>query len=187
MVVGFNHNFSYKGQVYHVQTEDSGVKNPHIITLLYRGGTILASKKTSYADIIKVNNLDAVVEDLMKSQHREMLRLLKNGEFDELLGLPAESPDKTPVEATTAAPPMATQVTPASPPTPPVAAPSTVPPPAPPVRPPVATSPTPPVSPALPSSEKSPEKKPSPPPPTATALSLDDIILSYMVGEDRKK
>jgi hypothetical protein len=87
MVVGFNHNFSYKGQVYHVQTEDSGIKNPHIITLLYRGGTILSSKKTSYADIIKVDNLEVIVEELMKSQHREMLRLLKNGDFDELLGL----------------------------------------------------------------------------------------------------
>ena len=88
MVVGFNHNFSYKGQVYHVQTEDSGIKNPHIITLLYRGGTILSSKKTSYADIIKIDNLEVVIEELMKSQHREMLRLLKNGDFDELLGLP---------------------------------------------------------------------------------------------------
>src|SRR5262245_10754898 len=109
MVVGFNHNFSYKGQVYHVQTEDSGVKNPHIITLLYRGGTILASKKTSYADIIRVDNLEAVVEDLMKTQHREMLRLLKNGEFDALLGLvPAPPPPPAtppPAAATSAAPP----------------------------------------------------------------------------------
>lgn len=187
MVVGFNHNFSYKGQVYHVQTEDSGVKNPHVITLLYRGGTILASKKTSYADIIKVNNLDAVVEDLMKSQHREMLRLLKNGEFDEVLGLPADAPNKTQSKTTVVAPPMATPVTTASPPAPAVAAPSTVPSPAPPARPPVATSPTPTVSPVPPSSDKNPEKNPSPPPPTTKALSLDDIILSYMVGEDRKK
>ena len=41
MVVGFNHNVMYKGEVFHVQTEDSGITNPHIITLLYRGGTIL--------------------------------------------------------------------------------------------------------------------------------------------------
>ena len=105
MVVGFNHNFSYKGQVYHVQTEDSGIRNPHIITLLYRGGTILASKKTSYADIIKVDNLESVVEELMKSQHREMLRLLKNGDFDELLGL-------VPPAAKVAVPPAAAKIPP---------------------------------------------------------------------------
>ncbi|HEY6871362.1 MAG TPA: hypothetical protein VI298_01415 [Geobacteraceae bacterium] len=83
MVVGFNHNVMYKGDVFHIQTEDSGMATPHIITLLYRGGTILASKKTSYADIIKIENLDQVVEELMKEQHKEMLRNLKAGKFDE--------------------------------------------------------------------------------------------------------
>jgi hypothetical protein len=63
MVVGFNHNFRYKGEVYHIQTEDSGVKSPNIVTLLYQGGTILGSKKTSYADIAKVDNLEQVVEE----------------------------------------------------------------------------------------------------------------------------
>lgn len=82
MVLGFNHNVNYKGEVFHVQTEDSGVKNPHIVTLLYRAGVILASKKTSYADILKIDSLEAVVEDLMKEQHKDMMRRLKNGEFD---------------------------------------------------------------------------------------------------------
>jgi hypothetical protein len=83
MVLGFNHNVTYKGEVFHVQTEDSGVKNPHIITLLYRGGVILCSKKTSYADILMMENLDSVVEELMKAQHKELMRRLKSGEFDE--------------------------------------------------------------------------------------------------------
>jgi hypothetical protein len=83
MVLGFNHNVQYKGEVFHVQTEDSGVKNPHIITLLYRGGVILCSKKTSYADILRMDNLETVVEELMKAQHKEIMRRLKSGEFDE--------------------------------------------------------------------------------------------------------
>lgn len=82
MVLGFNHNIQYKGEIFHIQTEDSGVATPHIITLLYRGGTIVASKKTSYADIIKADNLEQVVEELMKDQHKEILRRLKSGEFD---------------------------------------------------------------------------------------------------------
>jgi hypothetical protein len=86
MVVGYNHNIMYKGEVFHVQTEDSGINNPHIITLLYRGGNILASKKTSYADIVRMGNLNQIVEDLMKEQHKDMLRRLKNGEFDERIG-----------------------------------------------------------------------------------------------------
>ena len=83
MVLGFNHNVVYKGEVFHVQTEDSGVNNPHIITLLYRGGVILCSKKTSYADILMMDNLESVVEELMKAQHKELMRRLKSGEFDE--------------------------------------------------------------------------------------------------------
>ena len=82
MVVGFNHNIRYKGELFHVQTEDSGLANPHIITLLYLGGTILCSKKTSYADIIKADQLEQVVESIMKEQHKEMMRRLKGGEFD---------------------------------------------------------------------------------------------------------
>lgn len=183
MVVGFNHNFSYKGQVYHVQTEDSGIKNPHIITLLYRGGTILSSKKTSYADIIKVDNLEAVVEDLMKAQHREMLRLLKNGDFDELLGLSPEA-SKPGVKAASISPVRADK--PSSPPTPSplVTAPVTAAPTPPPTMP--FTAPVPPATAA--STPPPPQEKRAAEPSTApAALSLDDIILSYMVGDDRKK
>ena len=59
MVVGFNHNIKHKGKMYHIQTEDSGLENPHIITHLFVGGNILASKKTSYADIVGAENLAA--------------------------------------------------------------------------------------------------------------------------------
>jgi hypothetical protein len=83
MVLGFNHNVTYKGEVFHVQTEDSGVANPHIITLLYRGGVIITSKKTSYSDILRMDCLEVVVEELMKEQHKDMMRRLKSGEFDE--------------------------------------------------------------------------------------------------------
>ncbi len=92
MVQGFNHNILYKGVVFHVQTEDSGLKNPHITTLLYRDGTIIASKKTDYSDIITVEMLEKVVEDLMKEQHKDMLRRLKAGEFDSRAFADGEAP-----------------------------------------------------------------------------------------------
>lgn len=91
MIVGFNHNITYRSVSFHVQTEDSGMKNPHLVTLLYHGGTIISSHKTSYADIIKVDNLDHVIEELAKEQHKEMLRRVTRGEFDKRiveLGIP---------------------------------------------------------------------------------------------------
>ncbi len=98
MVVGFNHNVMYKGERFHIQTEDSGIANPHIITLLYRGGTIISSKKTSYADIIKIENLEQVVEELMKEQHKDMLRRLKAAEFDDrIFGTQPKPPAAAPL------------------------------------------------------------------------------------------
>ncbi len=84
MVVGFNHNIKHRGKMYHIQTEDSGLENPHIITHLFVGGNILASKKTSYADIVGADNLAQVVRELMEEQHKEMLRNLINGVYDDI-------------------------------------------------------------------------------------------------------
>ena len=82
--VGFNHNIKHRGRMYHIQTEDSGLDNPHIITHLFVGGNILASKKTSYADIVGAENLSQVVRELMEEQHKEMLRNLINGVYDDI-------------------------------------------------------------------------------------------------------
>ena len=81
-VTGFNHNIKHKGKVYHVQTEDSGVNNPHIITHLFVGGNILATKKSSYADITQTPNISELVREMMEEQHKEMLRNLINGVYD---------------------------------------------------------------------------------------------------------
>ena len=82
MVGGFNHNFCYKEQTYHVQTEDSGVKKAQITSLLYKGGTILARTTTSYAEIMEVTDLAVQVEIRMKEQHKKMLYDLKAGCYD---------------------------------------------------------------------------------------------------------
>lgn len=91
MVGGYNHNFRYKGRVFHVQTEDGGCKNPQIVTLLYEGGTILASSKSSYAELLGAETLRSQVEVLMKVQHQEMLRRLRAGELDAKAGFPSDS------------------------------------------------------------------------------------------------
>jgi hypothetical protein len=83
MVPGFNHNVKHRGTAYHVQTEDSGLGNPHVITHLFVGGNIIASKKTSYADVVGVKNLPQLVRELMEEQHKDMLRNLVNGVYDE--------------------------------------------------------------------------------------------------------
>ena len=82
MLIGYNTNVPYKGKVYHVQTEDSGLSNPCIITLLYHQGAILRSVKTAYAHLVGNHDFEEQLRNLMKHQHREMIRALVRGKFD---------------------------------------------------------------------------------------------------------
>jgi len=94
MLVGYNTNISYKGTVYHVQTEDSGLKNPHIITLLYDKGTILSRKKVSYATIAAAPDYKEKVREMMKEQHKVMIKELIAGKHtrDATVSQPAPEP-----------------------------------------------------------------------------------------------
>jgi len=85
MLSGFNTNVRHRGVLFHVQTEDSGRNHPHVITHLYHGGTILASEKSSYQELLEGGDLPARVRALMEGQHAAMLARLRGGELDELL------------------------------------------------------------------------------------------------------
>jgi hypothetical protein len=90
-LLGYNNNVRHKGRVFHIQTEDSGVKHPHIITHLFAdGGRILKSTKTSYADQLGVPGLEELVRSMMKEQHKAMFIALRDGQFDHLLEPGAE-------------------------------------------------------------------------------------------------
>jgi hypothetical protein len=85
-LLGYNNNIPYKGNVYHVQTEDSGSKRPHVITHLFAdGGRIVSTAKTSYADIVESEDATERVRALMRDQHKKMVIALRDGEFDHLL------------------------------------------------------------------------------------------------------
>jgi hypothetical protein len=88
MITGFNHNIKYKNRIYHIQTEDSGTKNPHIITHLFVGGNIIATRKSDYAQLMAqtaADKLPDVVRNSMEEQHKAMLRSLIHGKFDNAL------------------------------------------------------------------------------------------------------
>src|SRR5689334_21300046 len=85
-LLGFNNNVKHKGRVFHIQTEDSGVRHPHIITHLFAdGGRILKTTKTSYAEFIDAANMGEVVRQMMQDQHKAMFMALRDGQFDHLV------------------------------------------------------------------------------------------------------
>ncbi len=85
-LLGFNNNVKHRGRLFHIQTEDSGVKHPHVITHLFMdGGRILKTVKTSYAQHVGSDKVSEVVRDLMKEQHKMMFIALRDGQFDYVL------------------------------------------------------------------------------------------------------
>jgi hypothetical protein len=117
MITGFNTNVRYSGRVFHVQTEDSGLKNPHVISHLYFGGTILASEKRDYAQLLdQGGDLTGAIRSLMEEQHRKMLEGLKSGDFDaviaERLGDASEGAAGQPSPAVLAEPPRKSELPP---------------------------------------------------------------------------
>ena len=85
MITGANTNVRYRGILFHVQTEDSGRANPHIISHVYHGGTILGTHKTDYSDRLEADDLTAVVRGLIEQQHAAMLAKLNSGGFDAVI------------------------------------------------------------------------------------------------------
>ncbi|MEZ4299071.1 MAG: FHA domain-containing protein [Polyangiaceae bacterium] len=84
--VGFNDNLKYKGRVYHIQTEDSGIDKPQILTHLFAdGGRVLKSYKRTYAEELSREDLDGYVRALMKAQQMEMASALREGKLDAVI------------------------------------------------------------------------------------------------------
>ncbi|MCZ6465243.1 MAG: hypothetical protein O7A09_12990 [Proteobacteria bacterium] len=83
MLSGFNTNIRHRGVLFHVQTEDSGLDNPHVITHLFHGGNIMASEKGDYRDKVESEKVEYEVRALMERQHKDMLRRLTSGRYDQ--------------------------------------------------------------------------------------------------------
>ncbi|HSS19249.1 MAG TPA: hypothetical protein VLL54_04185 [Pyrinomonadaceae bacterium] len=100
MITGFNTDIEYDGVVYHVQTEDKGLDSPLILSLVYSGGAILASKRSRYEDLIATGFDEAVLSERLKRQHRLICAAINAGRLEDLKRMGAKSGAEaaTPVE-----------------------------------------------------------------------------------------
>jgi len=92
VLTGFNTDIEHDGVVYHVQTEDKGLDSPLILSLVYSGGAILASKRSRYDDLIESGFDEKVLAQRLKRQHRLICAAINAGRLEELkrMGAPAE-------------------------------------------------------------------------------------------------
>jgi hypothetical protein len=122
-LLGYNNNVRHKGKVFHIQTEDSGVKYGHIITHLFMdGGRILKSVKTGYAEYIGNERMADIVREMMKQQHKAMFIALRDGKFDAIVEGGADASQTTRAIVVDSPPSAAPAPAAAAVPAPPVAA-----------------------------------------------------------------
>ena len=79
MITGFNTDVVHAGTTYHVQTEDKGTETPLILSLVYVGGAILASKRTSYKDLLDSGFDPEQLAERLQRQHKLICAAIKAG------------------------------------------------------------------------------------------------------------
>ena len=100
MITGFNTDIEHGGVVYHVQTEDKGMDTPLILSLVYAGGAILASKRSRYEDLIASGFSDEALSERLSRQHRLICAAIHAGRLEDLKRMSAASADaRRPVAA----------------------------------------------------------------------------------------
>lgn len=87
----YNHNYRYKGQLYHLQTECNGTQ---VVSHLFREGEVLLTQREDYVPSGEQEAQDASLQQFMQ-QHRSILRQLRDGELDAKLGLAAANSETT--------------------------------------------------------------------------------------------
>ena len=78
-ILGYNHNVRYRGLVFHIQTEDSGLASPHLFTHLFHTGVIVSTRKLVYDS----GSAEESIKSLMQAQHKATLKDLRRGHFDD--------------------------------------------------------------------------------------------------------
>jgi len=88
MIVGYNTDIKYRDEVFHIQTEDKGERNPTIETLVYHSGEILLSRRMSYGHLkLERNDLRKKIKAIMKTQHDQVIIELRKGNFLHLISM----------------------------------------------------------------------------------------------------
>ncbi|MFQ5527698.1 MAG: hypothetical protein ACE5GX_15735 [Thermoanaerobaculia bacterium] len=82
MITGYNTDVRHRGVVFHVQTEDKGVNNPCIESLVYVGGQILHRRRSEYAQLLKEGADKDVILEQLEAQHRELIAEIRMGKLD---------------------------------------------------------------------------------------------------------
>jgi hypothetical protein len=115
VITGFNTDVKHETKVFHVQTEDRGLANPVVESLVYVGGEILMSKRSPYRHLINGDHVDEkALRKMMDLQHHRVIEAVRRDQLDK--GKIGDAP--APPARRAAPPPPARAPAPAAPPKP---------------------------------------------------------------------
>jgi hypothetical protein len=103
VITGFNTDIEHNGTVYHVQTEDKGLETPLILSLVYVGGAILASKRAPYDDLLVAGFDQAVLGERLQRQHKLICAAINAGRIEDLKRMSQRDAGQQPTLAAVAA------------------------------------------------------------------------------------
>ena len=84
VITGYNTDVEFGGVVYHVQTEDKGLRTPIILSLVYIGGAILASKRAPYDDLVARGFDEQILVERLQRQHKLICAAVHAGRIEDL-------------------------------------------------------------------------------------------------------
>ena len=84
MITGYNTDVEFEGVTYHVQTEDKGLARPIILSLVYDRGTILASKRLPYDDLLEGTFDEELLSARLHRQHKLICAAIQAGRIEDL-------------------------------------------------------------------------------------------------------
>jgi hypothetical protein len=83
MITGYNTDVRHGDVVLHVQTEDKGLSNPFVESIIYVSGQVLAARRSSYAALVAEGKGEREIAGLMDHQHRTIIAAIRAGRFDD--------------------------------------------------------------------------------------------------------
>ena len=95
VITGYNTDVEYDGVVYHVQTEDKGLQTPIILSLVYVGGAILASKRAPYDDLVASGFDKQILVERLQRQHKLICAAVHAGRIEDLKRMSARDASAT--------------------------------------------------------------------------------------------
>jgi hypothetical protein len=84
VITGYNTDIEFEGVTYHVQTEDKGLAKPVILSLVYDRGTILASKRLPYDDLLDGDLDETALAARLHRQHKLICAAIRAGRIEDL-------------------------------------------------------------------------------------------------------